>query len=197
MPQECFKWEHNQIYSNNNNVFTAERQDYCRNTPFEKRKVTIVCPQFQTAVGTGVLIGGGNRDLLDHNYIYDNWRYGLYLLSVPASLRGDNNPDHQQDTSNQNRLVDNVMGTSPTGQAMPNGMEVEWDGSGQGNCFEGNKTRSPSDPSTLPACPGWPTYLPANPAVLGAAAPCTAWDPNTNPRPVSCGWFDTPPKPKP
>ena len=195
MPEECFRWENNQIYSNNNNVFTAERQDYCKNTPFEKRKVTIVCPQFQTAVGTGVLIGGGNRDLLDHNYIYDNWRYGLYLLSVPASLRGDNDPAHQEDTSNQNRLVNNVMGTSPDGKVMPNGMEVEWDGSGQGNCFENNQTRSPSDPSSLPACPGWPTYLPANPAVLGAAAPCTAWDPNTNPRPVSCDWFDTPPKP--
>ncbi len=196
MPQECFNWQNNQIYSNNNNVFSASRQDYCIKTPFLKRKATIVCPQFQTAVGTGVLIGGGNRDLLKNNYIYDNWRYGVYLLSIPASLRGDNDPAHAQDTSNQNQIMDNTMGTSPSGQRMPNGLEVEWDGSGQGNCFGGNKTQSGSDPATLPACPGSPVYLPANPQVLAAAAPCTAWDPNNQPEPPGCNWFTTPDKPK-
>jgi hypothetical protein len=196
MPQECFNWQNNQIYSNNNNVFDQKRQAYCAQTPFPKRKISIVCPQFQTAVGTGVLIGGGNRDVLKNNYIYDNWRYGVYLLSVPASLRGDNDPSHQQDNSNQNQVVDNVMGTSPSGQRMPNGLEVEWDSAGQGNCFQGNKMQSASDPPVLPACPGSPVYQPANPAVLAAAAPCTAWDPNNQPDPPGCDWFTTPTKPK-
>jgi hypothetical protein len=196
MPQECFRWENNEIYSNNNNVFAQDRQAYCAHTPFKDRKKDIVCPQFQTAVGTGVLIGGGNRDLLKNNYIYDNWRYGYYLLSVPASLRGDNDPNHQQDTSNQNVVSGNTMGTSPDGTRLPNGLEVEWDGSGQGNCFENNKTQSGSDPAVLPACPGSPTYLPANPAVLAAAAPCTAWDPNNQPNPPGCDWFTSPSKPK-
>ena len=30
-----------------------DRQDYCPRTPFTQRKTTIVCPQFQTPVGTG------------------------------------------------------------------------------------------------------------------------------------------------
>ncbi|MDQ1698710.1 MAG: hypothetical protein QOG34_573 [Frankiaceae bacterium] len=196
MPQECFRWENNEIYSNNNNVFAADRQAYCKDTPFAKRKPSIVCPQFQTAVGTGILIGGGNRNLVKGNHIFDNWRYGVYLLSVAASLRGDNDPNHQQDTSNQNRFTDNVMGTSPAGKRMPNGLEVEWDASGQGNCFENNKTQSPSDPAVLPKCPGSSTYQPANPAVLAAAAPCTAWDPDSQPDPPGCDWFTSPAKPK-
>ncbi len=195
MPQECFRWERNDIYSNNNNVFSAERQDYCIKTPFENRKKDIVCPQFQTAVGTGVLMAGANRDLLKDNHIYDNWRQGVLLLSVPASLRNDNDPAHQQDTSNQNRFIDNVMGMSPDGTRMPNGAEFTWDSSGQGNCFEGNQTQSKSTPSSLPKCPGSPVYAPADLAVVAPQVPCTAWDPNTNPRPSGCDWFDTPPKP--
>jgi hypothetical protein len=196
MPQECFRWENNQIYSNNNNVFDQARQKYCASTSFQARKPDLVCPQFQTAVGTGVLIGGGNRNQLKNNYIYDNWRYGYYLLSVPAGLRGDNDPSHQEDTSNQNVVSGNTMGMSPDGKKMPNGLEVEWDGSGQGNCFENNKTQSASDPASLPKCPGSPVYMPANPAVLAAAAPCTAWDPNTQPDPPGCDWFKSPSKPK-
>jgi hypothetical protein len=196
MPQECYDWEHNRIYSNNNNVFTAERQQYCIDTPFAKRTPSIVCPQFQTAVGTGVLIGGGNRNLLRDNYLYDNWRQGVLLLSVPAAIRGDNDPSHQQDTSNQNIFRDNVMGMSPEGKRMPNGLEFEWDSGGQGNCFEGNRMQSKSDPASLPACPGAGVWMPPNPAVTGAQVPCTAWDPNNNPRPVACTWFDTPPKPR-
>ncbi len=196
MPQECFQWEHNQIYSNNNNVFTAERQQYCIDTPFVDRKKEIVCPQFQTPVGTGIVMGGANRNLLRQNFIYDNWRQGVLLLSVPAAIRGDNDPAHQQDTSNGNRFLDNVMGTSPDGARMPNGLEFEWDSGGKGNCFGGNKMQSPSDPASLPACPGAAAWAPPNPAVTGTQVPCTAWDPKTNPRPAGCTWFDTPPKPK-
>jgi hypothetical protein len=196
MPEECFRWENNEIYSNNNNVFAKDRQAYCAATPFAKRTPSIVCPQFQTAVGTGILIGGGNRNLIKGNHIYDNWRYGVYLLSVAATIRGDNNPDHQQDTSNQNIMTGNVMGTSPAGRRMPNGLEVEWDGGGQGNCFEKNEMQSPSDPAALPACPGSAVWMPQNLAVLAAAAPCTAWDPNTMPSPPGCDWFTTPARPK-
>jgi hypothetical protein len=197
MPQECFDWERNQIYSNNNNFFTSERQTYCRQTPFVDRPKEIVCPQFQTPVGTGVTIGGGNRDLLKNNYIYDNWRQGVLLLTVPAAIRGDNDPTHQQDTSSGNQFIDNVMGQAPDGTHQPNGLEFKWDSAGKGNCWQGNQMLSGhgSDPSTLPACPGSPVYMPPNPAVTASEVPCTAWDPQQNPEPVGCDWFTTPPKP--
>jgi hypothetical protein len=195
MPQECFVWRHNRIYSNNFNPFTPERQDYCRHTPFVDRVKEVVCPQFQTAVGTGVAMGGANRNLLESNYIYDNWRQGVLLLTVPAAVRGDNDPTHQQDTSNGNRFADNVMGRAPDGTRKPNGLEFEWDGGGAGNCWTGNTTTSASDPLLLPACPGAPVWLPPNPAVTAMQVPCTAWDPYQNPNPVGCDWFTTPTRP--
>jgi hypothetical protein len=196
MPQECFHWTHNEIYSNNNNVFSKERQDYCMATPFAKRKKEIVCPQFQTPVGTGVVMGGANRDVLDANYIYDNWRQGVLLLTVPASLRGDHDPAHQQDTSNQNHFTGNVMDKRPDGSPAPNGLDFKWDGGGQGNCFQGNTTSRPSDPATLPDCnSASAVWLSPNPATFAPQVPCTAWDPYQDPQPVGCDWFTTPPKP--
>ena len=53
MPQDCAKWENNQIYSNNEDYFNAERDDYCKNTPIAQRDPKIVCPTFQVPVGTG------------------------------------------------------------------------------------------------------------------------------------------------
>ncbi|MGI8557628.1 MAG: hypothetical protein ACR2ND_04875 [Solirubrobacteraceae bacterium] len=197
MPQECFDWERNQIYSNNNNVFAADRQAYCAATPFANRPREIVCPQFQAPVGTGVVMGGANRDLLKNNYIYDNWRQGVLLLSVPAAIRGDTDPTHQTDTSNGNQFIANFMGQAPDGSRQPNGLEFRWDGGGKGNCFQDNTMRSGhgSDPVLLPACPGAPIYLPPLSAVTASQLPCTAWDPNTNPEPVGCDWFTTPPRP--
>jgi len=61
--------------------------------------------------------------------------HSLLLLSVPASIRGDNDPAHQEDTSNGNRFIGNFMGQAPDGSRKPNGLEFEWDSGGQGNCF--------------------------------------------------------------
>jgi hypothetical protein len=205
MPQECFKWEHNRIHSNNTNYFTAERQDYCNQTTFETRPKEIVCPHFQVPVGTGALIAGGNRNLLQDNNIYDNWRMGAGVIAVPAAIRDDNDPTHQTDTSNGNQFKNNRMGIAADGSAQPNGVDFFWDGAGARNCWQGNASKSgPSHqsnlgnlapPGSLPDCPGSDTYLPPNPAVSSILVPCTAWDPMTNPRPVACDWFDTPPKP--
>jgi len=198
MPQECFRWEHNRIHSNNVNYFTAERQNYCNSHPFASRPKELVCPQFQTAVGTGIIIGGGNRDLVQHNEIYDNWRWGVALISVPASVRGDNDPGHQTDTSNGSQFMNNRMGIAGTSRA-PNGTDFFWDEEGVRNCWAGNSSLSgpahQSTPASLPGCPGSDIYHPANPATYSMLVPCTAWDPERNPRPVGCDWFDLPAKP--
>lgn len=199
MPQECVQWERNRIYSNNNNLFTAEIQQKCTRTPFAARPRTMVCPQFLTPVGTGVQIFGGNRNLVRDNAIYDNWRQGALLIWIPASLRGENDESRQQDTSNGNRFVDNRMGMRPDGTADPNGVDFFWDGQGARNCWERNASKSgpsrASSPSSLPACPGSSVQLPANPVQSGPLVPCAAWDPANNPRPVGCNWFDLPPEP--
>lgn len=199
MPQECVRWEDNKIYSNNFNDFTEKRQTYCAETPFEKRKPKLVCPQFQVPVGTGILMAGANRNLIKNNRIYDNWRYGIMLFSVDAAIRNDPEPSHQQDTSNGNRILGNVMGVGVGGKADLNGSDLFWDQSGEGNCFEGN-TGPGGGPATtetppLLTCPGSPVYAPQNPAIIAPLVPCAAWDPKTQHMPPGCDWFMTPPEP--
>ncbi len=200
MPQECFRWENNQIYSNNNNLFTAQRQRYCNATPFPVRPATIVCPHFQTAVGTGILIGGGSRDTVKDNHIYDNWRYGVMLIWVPAAIRGDDRLDRQADTSNDNHFLDNIMGRRPDGTPDPNGHDFWWDEQGVGNCWQGNVSSSGkgrfSDPASLPGCARPSTSPVSRLDKTALLVPCTTWDPERNPRPVACDWFDLPAEPR-
>jgi hypothetical protein len=202
MPQECFKWERNRIHSNNLNLFTDENQQKCAagGTTFDKRPQELVCPQFQTAVGTGVLIAGGNRNLLRDNWIYDNWRWGTAQLFVPAAVRDDNDPDHQEDTSNGNRYLDNRMGVTPDGKRDANGVDFWWDEQGVGNCWTGNVGpnggATTSDPLVVPGCSSPSNSPSSRPDKTGLQVPCTAWDPKNNPRPVGCTWFETPAEPE-
>lgn len=197
MPQECVKWEHNEIGSNNFNPFTAENQQYCTDTPFAARKRTVVCPQFQVPVGTGIVLGGANRNLIRRNHIFGNWRTGILLLYVPAALRGENDPAKQFDTSNGNKVIENKMGQNPSGKSRPNGRDVLWDSQGAGNCWHGNTASAGSVniPPVLPDCPGSPIQLPVNAAVSATQIPCTAWDPKNLHIPPGCDWFTTPAKP--
>ena len=63
MPQDCAKFERNVIYSNNLDLFSDERDAYCKQ-PILERDPKIVCPTFQAPVGTGIGIFGGNGDIV-------------------------------------------------------------------------------------------------------------------------------------
>ena len=138
MPQHCAKWENNRIFANNADLFNAQRIKYCNDTPYEKRDLSTTCPTFQTPVGTGAIIAGGNKDIVQNNQIYDNWRDGIKLLWVPAQFRGENDPAKAEDTSYDNKFLNNKMGTAPGGAMSPNGNDFWWDGEGSGTCFDGN-----------------------------------------------------------
>ena len=199
MPQDCSKWTDNRVNSNNRNFFTDDRDTYCRNTPFEKRRRTIVCPQFQVPVGSGFILYGVNANLIQDNRIYDNWRSGVRLFWVPAAVRGDNDPAHQFDTSNGNRFIGNELGVDARGRRRPNGIDFFWDEQGVGNCWRGNTAPGgavTSDPATLPQCPEG-SMFPQSPAPekFAAEVPCAAWDPDRMPDPPGCTWFTTPPRP--
>ncbi|MEA2478837.1 MAG: hypothetical protein QOJ07_759 [Thermoleophilaceae bacterium] len=199
MPQDCAKWENNEIYSNNKDLFNADMDHYCQVTPYAERDPRKVCSTFQNPVGTGLLIAGGDGDIAKGNYIYDNWRNGITLLWVPATLRGDNDPSHQYDVSNDNSFTNNHMGLRPDGTRDPNGKDFYWDEEGKGNCWQDNQTAPgesiKSDPATLPKCPGGP-FSPGMPAKTAMQASCATWDPMTNTDPPGCDWFTVPPEPK-
>jgi len=196
-PQHCSKWEHNQIYSNNLNIFTPERQAYCTK-PAAERDPKVLCSAFQVPVGTGMLIAGGNKDIVKDNYVWDNWRRGFMLFWVPAYFR--NEPEKGVDTSFDNTYTANHMSVRPDGTRDPNGVDFWWDEEGSGNCWQGNVgpggAKPTSDPATLPACPGSPVYSPGIASKTVFLAPCATWDPQTNQFPPACDWVDTPPEPK-
>ena len=98
-----------------------------------------VCPVIPTPVGTGVLIAGGNFNSTDHNWIYDNWRYGTMQFWVPAPLRDEMDPAKLYDTSHHNHTVGNQMGITPDGEIRHNGLDHWWDDEGEGNCWVGNR----------------------------------------------------------
>jgi hypothetical protein len=214
MPQDCSKWERNEIYSNNLDLFNEERDQYCfeKNRPIQERDPKVVCPAFPVPVGTGLLIAGGNRNIIRNNRIWGNWRAGVMQFWVPSSYRGTDPTgqsknfgpayEAQTDTSNGNRMLGNVMGMTPAGVRAPNGVDFWWDEEGHRNCWSENRagagTAITSDPLRLPGCPGSSVHHPIDPAKLAALAPCGTWDPQDDvlQDPPGCDWFTAPRKPR-
>ena len=196
------------------NPYTEERDAYCfvKNRPIADRDPKVVCPAFNAPVGTGLLIAGGNRNLIENNRIYDNWRAGVMQFWVPSSFRGtdptgqskNSGPAYeaQTDTSNGNRMLANVMGVTPRGKRAPNGVDFWWDEEGHRNCWTDNRARAgnaiTSEPTTLPGCPGSTKHQEINPAKLAGLAACAPWDPQDEvlQDPPGCDWFTTPRKPR-
>ena len=204
MPQDCAKWENNEIYSNNYfEIFSDERQSYCRNTPWKDRDPDKVCSTFQNPAGTGLLIAGGNGNIVRNNRIWDNWRYGVMLMHIPASARGEDNPSATFDTSFDNKFSENVMGVAPDGSTARNGTDFWWTEQGSGNCWQTNSGPRgvgdvTSDPPAMPLCPGSNFMLPGNQVKLLQQVPCAMWDPNDDmlDNPPGCDWMTPVRKPE-
>lgn len=201
MPQACAKWENNRIYSNNSTLFNQANQKYCAKTPFKDRIVRHVCPEFQAPEGSGIIMYGADRNTVRNNWIYDNYRSGIRLFHVPAVIRGDNDPADQTDTSSGNQFTGNHFGVSPSGQRLPNGGDIGWDGAGAGNCQQGNLT-APGRSVTfnyqrMTDCThASKIWLPGDTSTLAVEATCAAWDPVKQTDPPGCNWFTLPPKPE-
>lgn len=204
LPQDHARWSHNDIHSNNSNYYTAYVDTGVCAEPMEERGYLdgTVCPVIPTPVGTGVLIAGGNFNSTDHNWIYDNWRYGTMQFWVPAVLRDDYDPTHLYDTSNGNATFENHMGVSPDGHEHPNGMDHWWDDQGLGNCWEdnhyGSRERTDNFVVDPPSCAdGGSVFLPGAPVKDAGFLSCSQYDrndPNWR-HPVACNWFDSPTRP--
>jgi hypothetical protein len=214
MPQDCSKWEDNRIYSNNYDLYNEKNDRYCfeENRPIARRDPKRVCPAFPVPVGTGLMIGGGNRNIVRNNRIWDNWRAGVMQFWVPSPFRGsdptgqsqNSGPEYEAgtDTSHGNRMRANIVGVSPRGRRDPNGVDFWWDEQGRENCWQANRgpggAAATSDPAVLPGCPGSPLLTPSNPAKVAQLGPCGTWDPQDDvlQDPPGCNWFTRPPEPR-
>jgi hypothetical protein len=129
-PQSASVFEKNRIFDNNFD-YTADDSDVTS---------TVGVP-----IGVGVLIAGGNSDIVRDNKIYDNWRRGTMLLAVPDAIScppGEQtcSATNPSSTSYDNRYYDNRMGLAPNGKEKPNGVDFWWDEfpGDTGNCWFNN-----------------------------------------------------------
>jgi hypothetical protein len=100
-------------------------------------------------VGSGLMVAGGNSNIVQNNYFFDNWRLGTMLFYVPAEIRGSDDASRQNDVSNNNHQEGNCMGVRPptldpnqidfsqcAGTNDPNGLDFWWDEEEGSDCPE-------------------------------------------------------------
>ena len=204
-PQSNAVFEENNIYSNNFDVY-----HYPKGYP-ESRKVHSAVG---VPLGTGVVIAGGNTDVVRANNIYDNWRRGAMLLAVPDAIScppGTETctPTNPTSTSFDNRYYDNRLGRAPNGALKPNGVDFWWDEfpSDTGNCWynnrgpDGTNASWTGDPQRF-LTPGRsvPGFLPEECATSvgtgdSAKEAMLAYCAETSIGDTTCDWYSRPPKP--
>jgi hypothetical protein len=105
-------------------------------------------------IGVGVLLFGSQDTVVEDNQIFGNWLAGFGAIQQIA-LALEKDPALQEASVLRNNVVrDNDFGL---GGSDLNARDMFYDGSGTGNCFAGNVTRSPNVPadnSTFAPCPG-------------------------------------------
>jgi hypothetical protein len=147
----------NRIWDNNFNVYSTTSNV----KPLGFTRNTIHIP-----VGTGIVIASFGETLVRGNWIWDNHTIGVGLSSLEVIDKAAR--------STFNRIVGNWF-TEPGGMENPNGVDLFWDGIGEGNCWDSNYGAS-STPTNLPACSslltdvGLPTLDQPNPQNIAAEA---------------------------
>lgn len=211
LPQDHAYFHDNVYHSNNTGYFERDLwQGKCEG-PFSERDYDegIVCPVIPLPVGTGLLLAGGNYNLYENNFYYDNWRQGTFQFFVPATLRGEDSPTEQFDTSNHNTWRGSTYGVNVNGLTQPNGVDMVWDGEGEANCWTDNTGPEGGSASTaigdgsgtnqvpgapFPGCDPRPPFTPG--PAIAAAATCADYSRTSNPNPDLCNWFTTPEPPE-
>jgi hypothetical protein len=167
-PQNHLLFERNKVYDNNFNPY-LESSDV---------KATVFANFAYIPVGTGVFLLSGNENTVQSNEFWNNERYGLWLGSGYGLVLGPTGPFTTGEPAtapwaSSNLRISNNWFNSPTGDA-PNGIDIAWDGMGEGTCFEENwraeGVPATTDAAFLPPC-DIPIYNQPMPTTL---APPTA-----------------------
>ena len=196
LPQNHAKFENNDIGNNNIDYYGYVRDGTCAKPSAERNyDGGVVCPAIGVPVGTGVINPGGNYNIWSNNWVYGNHYAGFLLTWVPGFIRGDTRLAAQFDTSNHNRFLANKMGSTPTGETSPNGLDFWWDGQGVDNCWQ-TGTSAPTEPVAMPGCGAngntaglGTSRLIAEPLKVMKLSICLGYDLQTAQVPGNCGWF--------
>jgi hypothetical protein len=193
--------ENNNIFWNNFNYFLPNsRVQTVSNGLGQLGSLTINFP-----TGAGIVMLGSTGWVIQNNQIFGNFKWGAAAISdAVGNCEGpavDNCPTGDDAMSVDNQFINNQMGRDGTDT---NGVDFFVDGSGRGNCFQGNVS-STFDPSgsaknenLYPTCPA-----PAPPA-SGTGTPAgdasqfgdlASYVLSTPPETQECSWIrhDHPP----
>jgi len=152
-PENGVVWERNKIHDNNFNFYSPESDV----APVEFDEAGPGLNGANIPVGVGVFLPSGNENLLQHNQIWGNARYGVWLASGQGMVVGPtSDPAGDPFMSSGNRFIANKM-YGPSADAKPNGLDFVWDGMGQNNCWQDNTASATggtvsSNQPMLPPC---------------------------------------------
>lgn len=127
----------NRVFWNNFNYF--------RGAPFRLRKPAV--DEYAYPVGTGILLYGSRNTRVEDNEIFGNYLGGFGEVPAIAFDKAKCKP-RVRCQGDPTVLVGNVVKNNRFGLGGQdlNGRDLIYDGSGSGNCFEGNTTPSPNVP---------------------------------------------------
>lgn len=136
-PEEFNVIKNNDVFWNNFNYYLG--------APFELRKTAV--GDLAYPVGVGILLFGGRNNVVDGNRIFGNYLFGFGMLDQIVLDQKD------AASLDNNTVSNNKFGLDGTDL---NGRDIGYDGSGSGNCFEGNEgaqNNTPADNSEIVNCP--------------------------------------------
>ncbi|HTK16361.1 MAG TPA: plastocyanin/azurin family copper-binding protein [Acidimicrobiia bacterium] len=131
----------------------------------------------QLAIGTGILVAGGNDDVVQHNLVYDHDIVGIGVIPLPERVINPDDAKAINFDARRNRVVANVVRDSRAADlALVTNLDNAKDSGA--NCFAGNRfsTSLPAHLEQLVPCAGTPspayeTDLNRFVALLGADKP--------------------------
>jgi Periplasmic copper-binding protein (NosD) len=167
-PQKNLVFERNLVYDNNMNPYLETSEI----------SATVFSNFAYIPVGTGVFLLSGNDNKVRNNQFWNNDRYGLWLGSGYGLVLGPTGPLITEEdavppwVSSKNRVSNNYFNSPEGGDE--NGVDIAWDGLGEGNCFEENRrgpaTAATTDAAFLPPCE-IPEYGQPMPTTIGLPTP--------------------------
>jgi plastocyanin len=107
----------------------------------------------ETAIGNGILVAGGNDNLVERNRVYDHDLLGIGIITLPEKVLSPDNPKAIDFDARRNTVRDNVVEDSRLADLMVVTALNDAKDGGR-NCFVGNEytTSLPPDIQTLLEC---------------------------------------------
>jgi hypothetical protein len=146
-------FEDNDVFWNNYNYFLAGSKFHTVSGGLgQVGGATVNYP-----TGVGIVLYGGANNVVKHNDVFGNYKWGIASFSGPGEIFVANEGDDAKSINNQ--VVENAMGREGTD---PNGEFDFWnDDTGGGNCWAGNTAGATFAPGNgkvplseiYPACP--------------------------------------------